>query len=160
MVAGFVSSGADVAQELDEGLPGAVVSYYMPQTAAGQIQTYVAKGTYSLPVTLPAGEVRLDFARPAGQAQLSIWAVPLSTIRSFYATLTVVVVLLVVLGIIKIWPKKMRPFSLKRAIAYSSLFVLLTVLLGLLGLLISVFIILVSEAILAAYVRRPIVAAA
>ncbi len=115
---------------------------------------YVAKGTYSLPVALPEGEVRLDFARSAGQAQLTIWAVPLATIRNLKATAAVVVVLLIVLGIIKIWPATAAPISARRAIIYLVLFLTLTLTLGLLGLILSLLTIFAVEAIRAASLRK------
>ncbi|MCK4291736.1 MAG: hypothetical protein KAY65_00960 [Planctomycetes bacterium] len=127
-----------------------------PSTAAEGIQPYVAKGTYSLPVTLPEGEVRLDFARPAGQAQLSIWAVPLTTIHNLYATATIVVALLVALGIVKVWPNNRPSISVKRAIVYFLVFLVLTVAAGLLGLIISLAIIFAAETLRAASLRRKI----
>jgi len=119
-----------------------------------EIRPYVARGIYSLPVSLPEGEVRLDFARPAGEARLSLWAVPVSAIRSLYGTLAVVAALFIALGIIKIWPtsfcfaktKQRRPISVKRIIVYVLLLVVLTLIVGLLGLLISLFIVLLCEA--------------
>jgi len=119
-----------------------------------EIQPYVARDIYSLPVTLPEGEVRLDFARPAGEARLSLWAVPVSAIHSFYSALAVIAALFIVLGVIKIWPssfcfaktKQRRPISVKRIIVYVLLLVVLTLIVGLLGLLISLFIIFLCEA--------------
>lgn len=125
--------------------------------ASQESPIYVATGIYSLPVTLPEGEVRLDFARPSGEAELSILAVPLSTIRGFYRTLAVFVGLLVVVGLAKLWrtPDKKRPISAVAIVAYVLLFVALSVLLGLLGLLISIFLILLSEARRGAFIRCP-----
>ena len=60
-------------------VPGAIIPIEVDfgKEAGGDFGgAYVAKGTYSLPVTLPAGQVRLDFARPSGDAELSITAVP------------------------------------------------------------------------------------
>jgi hypothetical protein len=118
-------------------------------SAAGEeIQPYVAKGVYSLPVSLPKGEVQLDFARPAGQAQLRLWAVPVSAIQSLYGTLAVIAALFVGLGVIKIWPHpaERRPISVKRIIVYVLLIVVVTLIVGLLGLLISLVAVLVCEA--------------
>jgi hypothetical protein len=127
-----------------------------PTAAAENLDQYqyVAKGTYSLPVALPEGEVRLDFARSAGQAQLSIWAVPLATIRNLQATAAVVVALLIVLGIIKIWPATAAPISAKRAIIYLALFLTLTLTLGLLGLILTLLTIFAVEAVRAASLRK------
>jgi hypothetical protein len=121
---------------------------YMPGAAPGDVEFYTAKGVYSLPVTLPEGEVRLDFARPSGEAELSLWAVPLSTIRNLYGTLTVFVGLFVIVGLVKIWPRpeERQPISARRVISYTVLFVAFVLVLGLLGLLISLFIILLGEA--------------
>ena len=131
-----------------------------PTVAAESLDQYVAKGTYSLPVALPEGEIRLDFARSAGQAQLSIWAVPLATIRNLQATAAVVVVLLIVLGIIKIWPATAAPISPKRAIIYLALFLTLTLTLGLLGLILILLAIFAVEAIRAASLRKTLAPAA
>jgi len=126
---------------------------------AGGLQPYVAKGTYSLPVTLPQGDVRLDFARPSGDAELSIWAVPEKTIHGLYGTVAVIVALLLGLWVIKIWPKspEERAISAGRIIAYVLLLPALTIMLGLTGLLISLFIILVIEGLSA---RRAVAKAA
>ncbi|MBN2210195.1 MAG: hypothetical protein JW709_02260 [Sedimentisphaerales bacterium] len=115
--------------------------------AAGVQLHYAAAGMYSLPVTLPEGEVRLDFARPSGGAELSILAVPVKLIHNLYGTATVIVGLLLVLGVIKIWPKQghKEPLSTRRMVGYIVLLVLLTILAGLLGFLVSVVIILLSE---------------
>jgi len=128
-----------------------------PAAAAENLDQYVAKGTYSLPVALPQGEVRLDFARSAGEAQLSIWAVPLATIRNLQATVAVVVALFIVLGIIKIWPATAAPISAKRAIIYLALFLTLTLTLGLLGLILTLLTIFAVEAVRAASLRKTVV---
>jgi hypothetical protein len=133
------------------GVPGG------PTAAPENLDQYVAKGTYSLPVALPEGEVRLDFARSAGQAQLSIWAVPLATIRNLQATAAVVVVLLIVLGIIKIWPATAATISAKRAIIYLALFLTLTLSLGLLGLVLTLLTIFAVEAVRAASLRKTVI---
>jgi hypothetical protein len=130
----------------------------VPSLAPQEMRPYVAKGIYSLPVTLPEGEVRLDFARPSGEAELSIWVVSVSTIRKLYGTLAVMVALILVLGIIKVWPKPetRRPISVKRIIVYIALLVVLTVILGLIGLLVGLFIILLSESRRGAFAPLPI----
>ncbi len=99
-------------------------------------------------MSLPQGEVQLDFARPAGQAQLRLWAVPVSAIQSLYGTLAVIAALFVGLGIIKIWPHPAegRPISVKRVVVYVLLVVVVTLIVGLLGLLVSLFAVLVCEA--------------
>ena len=119
-----------------------------PRLAGTQIRPYVARGIYSLPVSLPEGEVRLDFARPAGQARLSLWAIPVSAIHGLYSALAVIAALFIALGGIKIWPHpaERRPSSVKRIIVYVLLLVVMTLIAGLLGLLISLFVILLCEA--------------
>ena len=66
--------------------------------------------------------------------------------------------LILVLGIIKVWPKPetRRPISVKRLIVYIALLVVLTVILGLIGLLVSLFIILLSESRRGAFAPLPI----
>ena len=133
-------------------------SPYAPAAAPGDLPLYVAKGTYSLPVTLPEGEVRLDFARPSGEAELSLWAVPLSTIHNLYRTAIIIVGLLVIAGLVKIWPapEKKRRISARRVVGYVLLFAALTLILGLIGLLVSLFVIVLSEARRGVFVRSPI----
>jgi hypothetical protein len=108
---------------------------------------YVAKDVYSLPVTLPAGEIRLDFARSAGDAELSVLAVSAQTISNLYRTFFIIVVLCIVIGIIKLWPKTQsgKPLSALRIITYILLLVIMTVLLGAVGLLIGLLVILFRE---------------
>jgi hypothetical protein len=141
-----MAEGGDVSAILPAGPPGAAGE---PLAAGEVIQPYIAKGTYSLPVTLPEGQIRLDFAHPSGEAELSIWAVPVGVLRTLYGTLTVLGVLAVLLGIIKIWPESIerQPLSVKRVVVYIVLFGVLTVLLGLLGLLVGILIILAAEAL-------------
>jgi len=99
-------------------------------------------------VTLPQGEVRLDFARSAaGNAQLNIWAVPQTTIKNLQATAALIAAVLIILAIIKIWPTTQPPISPIRAIIYLALFLLSTAVLGILGLAIATTIILTAEAI-------------
>ena len=102
---------------------------------------------YSLPFTLPGSEVRLDFARSASEAKLSILAIPIQTISNLYRTFAIIVVLFIVIGIIKLWPQPdtRRPLSAKRVVVYILLLMALTILLGLLGLFVSIFIIVFSE---------------
>ena len=49
----------------------------------------MAGATFSLPVTLPEGQVQLDFSRPGGQATVTVWAVPERLIGSLKGTLGV-----------------------------------------------------------------------
>jgi hypothetical protein len=116
---------------------------------------YVAAGTYSLPVTLPAGAVRLDFARPMGEAELSILAVPVNAIHRLYGSLAVLAVLFVLLAAVKLWPQggETKPITVKRIILYVVPLVALVVLLGLLGLIVSVLVVLILEAQRGAFVH-------
>jgi hypothetical protein len=122
----------------------------------GPVQPYVATGVYSLPVSLPEGEIRLDFARPGADAKLTLWAVPTRLLQTLYGTVAVIVAALVLLGLIRIWPHSVTPrnMSVKRIVIYIVVFVALAVSLGLLGVIISVAGILVSEAVRSSW-RRP-----
>lgn len=125
------------------------------------IQPYVAGGTYSLPVSLPGGGIRLDFARPSGQPRLSVLAVPVTMIQKCCGAAIVLVVLLALLAVIKIWPKTTRraPLSTKLIILYIVLLAALTILLGLLGLFISILAILISQAARSSAARTSTVSA-
>jgi len=107
-------------------------------------------------VTLPEGEVRLDFARPSGQAQLTLWAVPLSTIRKLYGSAAIVAALFAVLALVKSWPRPeaRKPTSAKRIIGYGLLLIALSLPLGPLGLLVSLFVIVLCEARRGAFVPQ------
>jgi len=143
---------AEAAREL-----GVVVDQaYEPGSAFTGMQPYTARGTYSLPVTLPEGEVRLDFARPSGQAQLTLWAVPLSTIRKLYGSAAIVAAMFAVLALAKAWPRPQsrQPASAKRIIGYGLLLIALSLVLGPLGLLVSLFVIVLCEARRGAFVPQ------
>jgi hypothetical protein len=126
-----------------------------PAAAVAGVPLYTARAIYSLPVTLPEGEVRLDFARPSGEAELSLWAVPVSTIRNLYETIAIVAGLLALAVLVKIWPRPQnkQPMSAKRAVGYALLLVILTLVLALPGLLVSLLVVLVCEAKRGAFVR-------
>jgi hypothetical protein len=83
--------------------PGAV-AVYTPATTEEVAEAYVTRAVYSLPVTLPQGEVRLDFARPGGDVEISLWAVPTSTLKNLCRTLIILVAVLIALGAVRIWP--------------------------------------------------------
>jgi hypothetical protein len=118
---------------------------------------YIARGTYSLPVTLPAGQVRLDFARPMGDAELSIWAIPSGASRKLYTGLIVIIALLAALALIRNWPESAarQPMSLNRTIIYGVVLVVFALVLGLLGLLISIVTIVLIETARAVSASRP-----
>lgn len=127
----------------------------VPAAASAGESLYTAKGTYSLPVTLPEGEIRLDFYRPAGQAELSLWAVSQGTMRKLYGTIALMVGLLVIAGLAKVWPRPQtrQPISAKYIVLYIALLVILTFVLGLVGLFISLVVILYSEAKRGAFIH-------
>jgi hypothetical protein len=111
-------------------------------------QVYTSQNIYSLPVSLPSGgEIRLDFARPSGQAELSIWAVPQKTITNLVSTLVIVVLLVLLVAIMKLLKQynKKRTIPGKTLIVYAVLFVISTLLFGLFGMIASLLIILLSE---------------
>ncbi len=138
-------------QLFDRALGNQPVVTGMPSDAGSQAithQAYTSQNIYSLPVSLPSGgEIRLDFARPSGQAELSIWAVPQKTITNLVATLVIVVLLAVLVAIMKIWKQfsKKRAIPGKTMIVYVVLFVISTLLFGIFGLIASILIILVNE---------------
>jgi hypothetical protein len=145
----FRAGAADVTlrNQLTTAKPrGEMETYY---GRAEEVEPYVGKGTYSLPISLPEGEIRLDFARPGPDARLTLWAVPTRLVQALYGTAGVIVAALVLLGLIRIWPRSMRPaqLSARWVIIYVVLFVVLAVLLGLLGVIISVAGILATEAV-------------
>ena len=115
-------------------------------TAEG-LTPYVAKDVYSLPVTLPTGEIRLDFARSAGEAQLSVLAVPAQTMSSLYKTFAIVVVFFIVIGIVKLWPQPDtgKPLTAKRVVVYIMLLAVMTIFLGVVGLLVGFLVVLFSK---------------
>jgi hypothetical protein len=130
------------------GLDVVVVKDVVPEPATPAIAPYVAGATYSLPVTLPQGGIRLHFARPLGDPELSIWAVPINTMRKLYASVAVIVVLILLLAAVKFWPSptEKKPISRKRIMLYVALLVGSVLLLGLLGLIISAVVLLLLEA--------------
>ena len=136
------------------GQPRAPAS--VPGDAFAETPLYTASGTYSLPVMLPGGEVTLDFTRPSGGARLSLWAVPKSTVSNLYGSLIVMAGLLVIVALAKIWPQSFtwqRP-SVGRVVGYVLMLVVVTLLLGLIGLMLSGLVIVLSEARRGALVRR------
>jgi len=112
-----------------------------------RVLQYEAKGLYSLPVVLPGGEVQLDFARPSGEARLSVWAVPVRTLHQLYGSAAALSLLGLGLVVIKFWPEtiRRRPLTAKRIVVYGLCLLVLIFCLGLFGALLSLFIILVSE---------------
>ena len=83
---------------------------------------------------------------------------PTETLDNLYGTAAVVVTVLVIAGLVKIWPRSItkRPISTRHIIGYILLLILLPLLLGLLGLLISLIVILLSEARRGAFARQAI----
>jgi hypothetical protein len=121
---------------------------------------YVATGTYSLPISLPAGQVRLDFARPMGGAELSIWAVPAKTMNNLYVGVIVIIALGVSLTIIKYWPKGVgrQPISAKRMVVYIVLVVITAIAMGFIGLIVGTLVVGAVEITRAATLNKTIAA--
>lgn len=69
---------------------------------------WVAGGNYSLPVELPQGQVVLDFARPAGDCQLSIWAISRSFLVSVYTTIGIMCIILGAWALGRVWRRLRR----------------------------------------------------
>ena len=120
----------------------------------GIARGYVTTGAYSLPVELPAGEIRLDFARPGGEAELAVVAVAVSTINSLWSTAAVIVALVIVVLIMKFWPRITRHMHDDRApsgpriallAGYVLLLLLMTALFRLVGLVAMLVIVLLIE---------------
>ena len=119
----------------------------MPAEAAGWGGAYVASGVYSLPVSLPGGGLRLDFARPSGDAELTIWAVPDRAVTGTLNTLIVIVISIVAALAIRMWPREFRPaaFKVRYAIIYAVLAVGLTIIFSVAGLIAAAVIVAISE---------------
>ena len=143
--------------ELDSyGSSSAPVAATPSGTTTDQVETYVAGGVYPLAVSLPAGEVRLDFARPGGEAVLSVWALRASVVHALYRTLAIFGLCVLVVALAVVWPRniKRQPMTTKYAIVYTLTAVFLIVLLGLLGMLIAAAIITAFEITRALPARR------
>ena len=114
------------------------------------LQPHIAKGTFSLPVQLPATGIRLDFARPGGQARLTIWAVRTSAIRDLVRTVALVVVFAGLFFLYTLLLKKgiaLAPISLLRVVGYAVLALLLLAILGCLGLVPWLLIVILVEVV-------------
>ncbi len=108
---------------------------------------YVATGTYSLGVQLPAGAVQLDFARSGGDAEIAIWAVPVSMLDSLYKVGLIIAALLIVLGIARIWPRptQKKAMTWQRLLVYAVATFCMLFFLGLLGLMATILLIAFAE---------------
>ena len=82
----------------------------------------------------------------------------MSMFHKIYGSFAVIAMLLVALGIVKLWPDSAgrRSLSTKRIVVYVLLLVGLSVVLGLLGLFISLLLILLCEAGRSGFARRPV----
>ena len=109
---------------------------------------YAASGTYSLPVGLPQGQIRLDFARAGGEPRLRVYAVPVALLDSLLATAVLLAVLVVVLAVARLWPRptQRRPLRPLALLLYVVVFVGLTFVLGLVGAAAAVLTIAATEA--------------
>ncbi|MEJ2649046.1 MAG: hypothetical protein P8016_11650, partial [Sedimentisphaerales bacterium] len=146
------ATSSDIAlDDYTQQVPGYDVNW---RAGPGLIsQPYAAQNIYSLPVSLPSGsEVQLDFARSSGDAQLSVWAVPVGTIRNLVTTLVITLLAILVYAIVRLWPRRFRrdtkrPVSKELVLIYISLIVILSVLFGALGLTASLILILLNETV-------------
>ena len=66
----------EVVLSSDESSNGLLLGEAEMPAPADKASVHAGGATFSLAVPLPAGDVRLDFARPGGEARVSIWAVP------------------------------------------------------------------------------------
>jgi hypothetical protein len=159
MVAGVAVGGRESKTETSASVSAVVTASgrpSVPQTVSLEPSLYVSKGIYSLPVALPEGEVRLDFARPSGGARLSIWAVPVGALHKVYCTLAVFAGVIVALGLVKLWPHggARQPVSARRAVVYLLLIVAPALALGLVGLIVGVAAVLAAEAFRARFAAK------
>ena len=117
---------------------------YRPSTPA--IAT-VASGTFSLPIDLPEGEFQMDFARPGGDAELGLYAIPKALPSRLWTTGGVVLGVLIFGLFIWRWTRiqKRMDFSPKRWLGYFCILLLLLVILGWIGLIIAVCLFLSNE---------------
>ena len=111
---------------------------------------YVAAGMMSLPVELPAGGVELHFARPGGDAAVTLWAVRTSMLDGLGRAGGVLLALVVVFIAARLW----RHWAARAAvpargsvIAYVVLLALLLALLGPAGLILAVLLVPSAELI-------------
>jgi heme/copper-type cytochrome/quinol oxidase subunit 2 len=56
-----------------------------------------------MPISLPAGQVQLDFAHPSGQAVVALWAVPQRLIDSIMAAVALILAIVALIVIRGIW---------------------------------------------------------
>ena len=124
---------------------------------AGPGGGYVAAGTFSLPVSLPEGGVRLDFDRPFGDATLSVWAVRADLVHRLYATTGILMAVVVLAVVVKL----LRRFNQGRLLPPKAVIVgyiiaigVLVLAAGGLGLCVGIGLALIIELI-----RRPLAAA-
>ncbi|MCD6394623.1 MAG: hypothetical protein J7M40_14105 [Planctomycetes bacterium] len=158
---------ADYVNKLDTGdLKQNIRSRQTRQTAQPQQRgdvsmgsyggAYAAGSVYSLPVSLPGGGLSLDFARPSGDAELTIWAIPDKAVTGTLNTLIVIVISIVAALAIRVWPRNLKPaaFKLPYAIIYAVLLVGLTIIFTVAGLIAAAMIIAGIELSRARLARR------
>jgi small-conductance mechanosensitive channel len=105
---------------------------------------------------MPEGEIRLDFSRPGGQAELSIWAIRRSVLQKIYGTAAVGIaaVILTLLGRLS---ARIKPSDKNRGafiLGYVVLALVLIVIGGFMGLVIWLVIVLVTELLRRSLARR------
>jgi hypothetical protein len=73
---------------------------------------YTGAGTFSLPVALPEGQLQIDFTKPGGDAELSVWVVSERIENGAYSTAGVLAVALAALVfwlIVRFIARRLRP---------------------------------------------------
>ncbi len=96
---------------------------------------------------LPRGGVHLDFARPGGQAELSVWAVRSSIIHKLFGTAAVAVAAVVLFLLGRVLARVQLKISIPVAfvVGYVVLALVLLAFAGLAGLLAWLVIVAISE---------------
>ena len=87
---------------------GDVAGFGTLTVAAGETGLAVARGTFSLPVSLPAGGIRRDFAGPKGEPVVTLLAVDEQLIDGAYSTGAVLVIAVVVWLVWQLWRQRRR----------------------------------------------------
>ncbi len=85
--------------ELQKRYPN--LNQYIPVNGVPIFQTlagtqYAPPGTFSLPINLPEGEVQLNFAKPSGDAELTLWALNMGLIIRLLRTGIIAVIILLI----------------------------------------------------------------
>ncbi|KKK69326.1 hypothetical protein LCGC14_2935160, partial [marine sediment metagenome] len=157
-VRGGAGTGEDVAARTLADVQAGLVAdmsfgRYTGGTVAAPAQPglgygYVPGGTFSLPVALPEGQVRLDFARPSGEATVSVWAVRGSIVRKGMGTggaFAAILVLMLVVQLVRELRGRKSLSLVGFVLCYVLLGLLLAAIAGMLGAAAAVGIVCVAE---------------